>query len=122
MWKNLKKNLEEAFQRIKFLGSKLSLKAEEKAKLARIQVSLRSLQKEMDGIMIELGSAAFAFAEKGKTSDILEEESVKGIMAEADKVHKEVLKVQEEMDHIRKDYEAKIEGLSPHEAEERKAA
>ncbi|MBI5187395.1 MAG: hypothetical protein HZA01_16940 [Nitrospinae bacterium] len=118
MWKNLQKNLDEGYMKIKSLASMITLKAEEKAKLARMQVRLHSMKKEMDAVMMRLGNEVYTLREQDPSVDIMGKDTVKGIFAEGKRLHGDVLKLQEEMEKIQEEYEAKIKTLYSQEVEE----
>jgi predicted transposase YbfD/YdcC len=112
MLEHIKKSLDEAYHGIKQGTSKITLRAEEKAKITRISIKVNSLQKEMDSILKRLGNLVYNFRTEKTSGDLFQDIRVQDILKEADNIHAEMIHFREEIDRIRQDYESKIKAVA----------
>jgi len=112
MLEKIRKNLDEAYHGIRQGASKITLRAEEKTKLTRISMQVNSLRKEMDGIQKRLGNRLYDFREERLEGDLFQDAMIREILKEADRVHGDMLQCQEEMGHIREDYETRLQAFT----------
>lgn len=108
MWEKIKKNMDEAYQGIKTATSKVTLKAEEKTKLTRMNLRINTLKKEMDGVMTKMGNRLVTLREQEPQSNVFHDGTIQDLFKEADRIQEDVNKLKLEMDHIREEYEARI--------------
>ncbi|NOY52257.1 MAG: hypothetical protein GXP58_01385 [Deltaproteobacteria bacterium] len=121
MLERIKQSLDEAYQGIRKRTSKITLRAEEKAKLTRISMQVKSLQKELDGILRRLGNRIYNFREERREGDLLQDAIIQEILKEADRVHGDMLQCRMEMDKIREDFESRIQAVTPIKTKEGEA-
>jgi len=118
MIEKFKKGLDETFQGIKTAASKVTLKAEEQTKLTKMNMKIKTLKKDLDGVMARLGNRLYTFRDEQHPERIFQDGLISEILDEADILKEKVISLQEEMDRIREDYEMRIKGLAiPEEAE-----
>lgn len=111
MLEKFKRSLDDAFHGIKTGASKVSLKAEEKTKITRLNLKVTGLKKELDRVMAKLGSRVYTFREEQHEGNVFQDPAFSDILQEADNLKGKVTGLQEEMNRIREDYEARIQGL-----------
>ena len=110
MLEKLKGNLDDAYHGIKRAASTITLKAGEKSKLSRMNWEVSSLKKELDKVLIKLGNRAYTFREEQLPGNIFQDEIFSAILDEADELKEKVVNLQQEMEHVRKDYDLRIKG------------
>ena len=120
MLEKFKQSLDDAFQNVKSGASKLSLRAEEKTKITRLNHKTNSLKKDLDVIMAKLGNRLYTVRQEQVPGDPFQDPAVSEIFAEADQAKEKVTALQQEMAQIREDYEMRIKSLkiSPEAGEE----
>ncbi len=111
MWDKIKKGMDEAYQGIKTATSKITLKAEEKTKLTRMNLRINTLKKEMDGVMTQLGNRLYTLQAQDSQSNVFHDGTIQDLFKEADRIQEDVKKLQQDMDRVREDYEARIHAV-----------
>jgi hypothetical protein len=111
MLDKLKKSLDDAFHGIKSGASKVTLRAEEKTKITRLNLRVNTLKKEMDGILMKVGNQVYTFREEQRQGRVFQDDMVAQALDEADVIKEKIIELQQEMDRIREDYELRVKGL-----------
>jgi len=111
MWEKIKKGMDDAYQGIKTATSKITLKAEEKTKLTRMNLRSNTLKKEMDGVMAKMGNRLYTLRTQDSQSNVFHDGTIQDLFKEADRIQEDVNKLQQDMDRIREEYEGRIHGL-----------
>lgn len=118
MWEKIKTSLDEAYQGMKSGASKVTLKTEEKAKLAKMNMKINAFKKDMNAVMVRLGNRIYTLREEQNDRRVFQDVMVSQILEEADELKNRVEDLQKEMEHLKEDYEARIRNLGIQEGAE----
>lgn len=118
MLEKFKKSLDETFHGIKTGASKITLMTEEKTKIARLNLKVNSVKKDLDSVMAGLGNRLYTFREEQRPGNVFQDPILSETLDEADQLKEKVAGLQNEMGRIREDYEMRIKGLAMPEGAE----
>ena len=113
MLERLTKGLDEAFHGIRKAASKVTLRAEEQARLTRLNLRVKTMTRDLDKVMARLGKRLYALRQAGEQTQIFQDGELAAAAAEADHLTQQMESLRKEMERIREDYALRLQAQTP---------
>ena len=112
MLERLTKGLDEALQGIRKSASKLTLRAEEQARLARLNLRVKTLTRDLDKVLVRIGRRLYALRRERGDAASFGDGELAAALGEADRLTEQMESLRRDMERVREDYALRLRGTS----------